>query len=192
MFPDSETVSTKAFFANPYTSRERVQNERRNGLFRELAPKGASMRNYPAEHILSAADEMNASPRKKLNHATPEELFDLFGYTQRIANPSEPVKDKRLRLACRSLDNSGRACCGGSQVRLAPDRLCSWGRPTCTCNLRPEYIPETRRPTSFLLGSTSSFSSSKAPRNKQKQEAHPAGFLRQDVLPCFIFAKSGV
>lgn len=114
LFPDSETVSTKVFFANPYTSRERVQNERRNGLFRELAPKGASMRNYPAEYILSAADELNARPRKKLNYATPEELLDLF--LDRVyaadSKPSEPVKDKRLRLAGRILDSSGRACCG--------------------------------------------------------------------------------
>ena len=114
LFPDSETVSTKVFFAHPYTSRERVQNERRNGLFRELAPKGASMRNYPAEYILSAADELNARPRKKLNYATPEELLDLF--LDRVyaadSKPSEPVKDKRLRLAGRILDSSGRACCG--------------------------------------------------------------------------------
>ena len=29
-------------------------------------------------HILRAADELNARPRKKLGYATPEELFDSF------------------------------------------------------------------------------------------------------------------
>ena len=28
--------------------------------------------------ILSAADELNSRPRKKLGYATPEELFDAF------------------------------------------------------------------------------------------------------------------
>ena len=38
-------------------------------------------------------------------------IRSLTGYTQRIANPSEPVKDKRLRRACGILDSSSRACC---------------------------------------------------------------------------------
>ena len=41
-------------------------------------PKGTSMQNYSAEYILSAADELNARPRKKLGYATQEELFDSF------------------------------------------------------------------------------------------------------------------
>ena len=40
--------------------------------------KGCLMQNYSAEYILSAADELNARPRKKLGYATPEELFDSF------------------------------------------------------------------------------------------------------------------
>ena len=31
-----------------------------------------------AEDILSAADELNGRPRKKLGYRTPEELFDAF------------------------------------------------------------------------------------------------------------------
>ena len=38
----------------------------------------AAMQNYSAAYILSAADELNARPRKKLGYATPEELFDSF------------------------------------------------------------------------------------------------------------------
>ena len=41
-------------------------------------PRKNNMKNYSAEYILSAADELNSRPRKKLGYATPEELFDLF------------------------------------------------------------------------------------------------------------------
>ena len=68
----------RGILTHPYTSWERPQNERHNGLFRAFVPKGASMQNYSAEYILSAADELNARPRKKLGYATPEELFDSF------------------------------------------------------------------------------------------------------------------
>ena len=77
-FAQCESWGTEVFFAHPYTSWERPQNERHNGLFRAFVPKGASMQNYSAEYILSAADELNARPRKKLGYATPEELFDSF------------------------------------------------------------------------------------------------------------------
>lgn len=77
-FAQCEDWGTEVFFAHPYTSWERAQNERHNGLFRAFVPKGASLQNYSAEYILSAADELNARPRKKLGYATPEELFDGF------------------------------------------------------------------------------------------------------------------
>lgn len=78
-FAQCENWDAEVFFAHrPYTSWERAQNERHNRLFRVFVPKGTSMRNYSAEYVLSAADELNARPRKKLNYATPEELFDLF------------------------------------------------------------------------------------------------------------------
>lgn len=77
-FAQCEAWGTQVFFAHPYTSWERPQNERHNGLFRAFVPKGASMQNRSAEYILSAADELNARPRKKLGYATPEELFDSF------------------------------------------------------------------------------------------------------------------
>ena len=61
-----------------YTSWERPQNERHNGLFRTFVPKGVSIEAFSAEHILTAADELNGRPRKKLGYRTPEELFDEF------------------------------------------------------------------------------------------------------------------
>ena len=89
-FAQCEDWGTKVYFAHPYTSWERAQNERHNGLFRAFVPKGASMQNYSAEYILSAADELNARPRKKLNYATPEELFDSF-LDRVYAADSKPV-----------------------------------------------------------------------------------------------------
>jgi IS30 family transposase len=66
------------YFAHPYTSWERSQNERHNRLFRRYVPKGVSIENYTAEQILWYADEMNGLPRKHLDYATPEELFNEF------------------------------------------------------------------------------------------------------------------
>ena len=77
-FVQCESWGAQVFFAHPYTSWERAQNERHNGLFRAFVPKGTSMEDYSAEDILRAADELNARPRKKLGYATPEELFDSF------------------------------------------------------------------------------------------------------------------
>lgn len=77
-FAKVEQWGTKVFFAHPYTSWERAQNERHNGLFRAYFPKGVSLEKYSVEDILSAADELNGRPRKKLGYHTPEELFDAF------------------------------------------------------------------------------------------------------------------
>jgi transposase, IS30 family len=68
----------KVYFAHPYSSWERPQNERHNGLFRTFVPKGMSIEQYTDEDILTAADELNGRPRRKLGYRTPEELFDAF------------------------------------------------------------------------------------------------------------------
>lgn len=73
-----EAWGTSVYFAHPYSSWERPQNERQNRIFRRYVAKGKSIENYSAEQILSFADEMNALPRKSLGYCTPEELFDAF------------------------------------------------------------------------------------------------------------------
>ena len=77
-FSQVENWGCAVYFAHPYTSWERPQNERHNGLFRAFVPKGASIESFSPEYILSAADELNGRPRKKLGWRTPEELFDEF------------------------------------------------------------------------------------------------------------------
>ncbi|MBQ2183521.1 MAG: IS30 family transposase, partial [Lachnospiraceae bacterium] len=73
-----EEYGVKVYFAHPYSSWERPQNERHNRIFRRYIPKGVSIEKYTAEQILCFADDMNALPRRILGYATPEELFDAF------------------------------------------------------------------------------------------------------------------
>ena len=77
-FSQVENWGCAVYFAHPYTSWKRPQNERHNGLFRTFVPKGVSIKAFSAEYILAAADELNGRPRKKLGYRTPEELFDEF------------------------------------------------------------------------------------------------------------------
>ena len=66
------------YFAHPYSSWERAQNERHNRLFRRYVPEGASIENYTDEQIMWFADEMNDLPGRQLRYSTPAELFDEF------------------------------------------------------------------------------------------------------------------
>jgi IS30 family transposase len=77
-FSKTEKWGAKVYFAHPYTSWERPQNERHNGLFRLYVPKGASIEDYSDEYILTSADELNGRPRRKLGYHTPEDLYDIF------------------------------------------------------------------------------------------------------------------
>lgn len=89
------------------------------------------MQNYSAEYILAAADELNTRPRKKLNYATPEELFDAF------------------------LDSISRACCVEDKSGLRRTDFIHMVYPTCTCNLRSENNTKKQQNTQknhiFLL-----------------------------------------
>ena len=70
-----EKYGVLVYFAHPYSSWERPQNERHNRIFRRFVPKGISIDRYTAEQILEYADSMNPLPRKILGYMTPEELF---------------------------------------------------------------------------------------------------------------------
>lgn len=75
-FSNYEALGTTVYFAHPYSSWERPQNERSNGLLRYFIPKGHSVNQYTDNQILQFADELNAKPRRKLGFATPEQLFE--------------------------------------------------------------------------------------------------------------------
>ena len=73
-----ENLGTKIYFTHPYSSWERPQNERHNGLLRDFIPKGMSMEQFSDEDILHIADVLNQRPRRVLGYHTPAELFDAF------------------------------------------------------------------------------------------------------------------
>ena len=73
-----ESLGTKIYFTHPYSSWERPQNERHNGLLRDFIPKGISMEQFSDEDILNMADALNQRPRRVLGYHTPTELFDAF------------------------------------------------------------------------------------------------------------------
>ena len=77
-FAKTERFGTKVYFAHPYTSWERAQNERENGMLRRYVPKGVSIEKFSEEEILWAADALNSLPRRNLGYCTPEELFEAF------------------------------------------------------------------------------------------------------------------
>ena len=60
---------TRVYFAHPYSSWERGQNERHNGMLRRFLPKGAALGSF-------TADELNRLPRRRLDYRTPDELFE--------------------------------------------------------------------------------------------------------------------
>ena len=95
-FSQVENWGCAVYFAHPYTSWERPQNERHNGLFRAFVPKGVSIEAFSAEYILAAADELNGRPRKKLGYRTPEELFDENGRLIPELQALAPTGDRRM------------------------------------------------------------------------------------------------
>ena len=82
--PEFETLSkferlgTSIYFTHPYSSWERPQNERHNGLLRDFIPKGTSIEPFSDEDVLTMADTLNQRPRRILGYHTPTELFDRF------------------------------------------------------------------------------------------------------------------
>ncbi len=75
-FHSFEELGTQIYFANPYSSWERPVNERTNRVLRKFVPKGKSISVFSSEQIAMFSDEINATPTKRLNYRTPEELFE--------------------------------------------------------------------------------------------------------------------
>jgi IS30 family transposase len=63
------------YFAKPYHSWERGQNENANGLLRQYFPKGMSFVDVARKEVIEAIHKLNSRPRKCLNYATPYEVF---------------------------------------------------------------------------------------------------------------------
>ena len=71
-----ESWGTEVYFAHPFSSWERGQNERHNGLVRGFIPKGTALGGYRFDELFLIADEINCLPRRRLGYQTPDELFE--------------------------------------------------------------------------------------------------------------------
>lgn len=81
----AQKLECDTFFAKPYHSWERGQNENANGLLRQYFPKGMELINIALDKVLQAVDKLNSRPRKCLGFKTPYEVFtELTGLDARI------------------------------------------------------------------------------------------------------------
>lgn len=81
----AEKLDCKTYFAKPYHSWERGQNENANGLLRQYFPKGMELINIAVEEVLKAVDKLNSRPRRCLGFKTPYEVFsELTGLDGRM------------------------------------------------------------------------------------------------------------
>lgn len=68
-------TNTTFYFANLYHSCERGINENCNELIRQHLPKGTSVASSTQQQCNQIAKCLNACPRKRHNHKTPEEII---------------------------------------------------------------------------------------------------------------------
>lgn len=72
----TKNTGIKVFFAHPYSSWERGNNENTNGLIRRFYPKRTTDFNKISNDELKALqDKLNNRPRKVLGYHTPKEVF---------------------------------------------------------------------------------------------------------------------
>jgi transposase, IS30 family len=71
----SEKLECKSYFAKPYHSWERGQNENANGLLRQYFPKYMTLDKVNVSEVEIAVDKLNNRPRKCLKFKTPYEVF---------------------------------------------------------------------------------------------------------------------
>ncbi len=71
----AQAIGCKAYFAKPYHSWERGQNENANGLLRQYFPKTMGLLDVTTQQVLEAVHKLNNRPRKCLGFRTPYEVF---------------------------------------------------------------------------------------------------------------------
>jgi len=72
----AKDLGCNTYFAKPYHSWERGQNENANGLLRQYFPKTMELVDIPVKHVIEAVDKLNNRPRKILKFKTPYEVFE--------------------------------------------------------------------------------------------------------------------
>lgn len=71
----NQAVGCNSYFAKPYHSWERGQNENANGLLRQYFPKTRSLVNIAYNEVKIAVNKLNSRPRKCLGFKTPYQVF---------------------------------------------------------------------------------------------------------------------
>jgi len=72
----AQSLGCDIYFAKPYHSWERGQNENANGLLRQYFPKAMELVDVKMKQVLKAVDKLNSRPRKCLQFRTPYEAFN--------------------------------------------------------------------------------------------------------------------
>lgn len=71
----AKQIECNTYFAKPYHSWERGQNENANGLLRQYFPKSRELTDVTVKQVFSAVHKLNSRPRKCLGFKTPYEVF---------------------------------------------------------------------------------------------------------------------
>jgi len=69
-------IDCDTYFAKPYHSWERGQNENANGLLRQYFPKSMELIDIATSEVFEAVHKLNSRPRKCLGYKTPYEAFE--------------------------------------------------------------------------------------------------------------------
>jgi len=69
-------IDCETYFAKPYHSWERGQNENANGLLRQYFPKQMELAEITCKEVSDAVHKLNSRPRKCLGYKTPYESFE--------------------------------------------------------------------------------------------------------------------
>lgn len=72
----AKELKCSTYFAKPYHSWERGQNENANGLLRQYFPKAMELTGVTIKQVFDAVDKLNSRPRKCLDFKTPYEVFE--------------------------------------------------------------------------------------------------------------------
>lgn len=72
----AKAIQCKTYFAKPYHSWERGQNENANDLLRQYFPKSMELISVTTKQVLDAVHKLNSRPRKCLGFKTPYEAFE--------------------------------------------------------------------------------------------------------------------
>lgn len=70
-----DQLGMQAYFADPYSSYQRGCNENTNGLLRRYLPKRTDFSALTQAELDDIVEEINNRPRKRLDYATPNEVF---------------------------------------------------------------------------------------------------------------------